>query len=121
MATEINITITPIKEYPHIKVIKLNGEIDESNLINLQKQIEPLYEDDSSKILIFNLQDLIYINSKVIGYFASYYTKLSQTDKKMVFAEANPNIMDILSLVGLTNIIEYFETESEAINALIVS
>ncbi len=118
MPTEVTIEITPVPENDALKLIKLVGEIDESNLNNLQEKIDPLGEaEEKTKVLIFNLKDLTYINSKVIGYLASYYSKIAKKGKKMIFTEANPNIMDILSLVGLTNIIEYFETDAEAINA----
>jgi stage II sporulation protein AA (anti-sigma F factor antagonist) len=120
MATEVTINITQPPEHDKIRLIKLNGEIDESNLDEFKARLDPLAEEKNCLIIILNLKDLTYINSKVIGYLASYYSKLTDLGKKMIFCEANPNIMDILSLVGLTNIVEYFEIQSEAINASLV-
>ncbi len=99
----------------NIIVVKLTGQIDESNLEELSNPLDTIKKEYN--IIILNIKDLYYINSKVIGYFAALYSDLNKSNKKLVFAEGNPQIMDIISLVGLTNIIEYYETESEAINS----
>lgn len=120
MATEVKINIADAPGHSEIKIFRLNGEIDESNLEALEKTLNPLAQQAAVKTIILNLKELTYVNSKVIGYLASFYTKLSENNQKLIFSEANSNIMDILSLVGLTNIVQYFETEDEAINASVV-
>lgn len=120
MASQIEINATQVPEHNEITVIKLVGEIDESNLEELKQVADPLVQDDSTQKIVLNLKDLAFINSKVIGYLAAYYTALSQVNKKMAFAEANTGIMEILSLVGLTNLVSYYDSEEEAVNSFII-
>lgn len=120
MASLVEITINSVPDHDEIKIIKLKGEIDESNLDDFRQVTDQMLADDTVQKLIFNLHDLSFINSKVIGYLASFYNQLNAASKKMAFAEANSSIMEILSLVGLTNLIEYYDQEDEAVSAFII-
>lgn len=90
MSTQVTINIRLLEDRSDIRVIDLSGEIDESNLKDLEKQVSPFIEDENVLYIIFNLKDLSYINSKVIGYFASYYSELTNKDKKMFFRKNIP-------------------------------
>lgn len=120
MSSVVEININSVPNHDEIKIIRLKGEIDESNLDDFRQVTDQMLTDASVQKIVFNLKDLSFINSKVIGYMAAFYNQLNQASKKMVFAEASGSIMEILSLVGLTNLIEYFEQEDEAVSALIV-
>jgi anti-anti-sigma factor len=95
-------------------LITLDGQIDESNLVEFGKVIEPLV-GSATPYLVFNLAKLEFINSKVIGYLAAVHGKLTETNQQMLFAAPNQNILDILELVGLTQIVPTFENEEKAI------
>ena len=98
-------------------LIALSGQIDESNLADFEKVVNPTIEI-SQAFLIFDLEKLEFINSKVIGFLAATHAKLTELDKKMVFIKANQQILDIIELVGLTQIVSTFELEEEAIEAI---
>ena len=53
------------------------------------------------------------MNSKSIGYLTDWYTKLSEK-KGIVIANARANILDILQVVGLTQLIKCVPTIEEA-------
>lgn len=118
MPTQVKITFESKSTRPDIKIIRLEGEIDESNLGQLQEKVDPLVDDEGVKTVVFNFSKLEFINSKVIGYLASLYSRLAEKGKKLVFAESSDNIKDILSLVGLTTIVDYYESMEEAMKKI---
>lgn len=128
MAAQLQYTLANIPNFKQGKVLTLSGDIDESNqdvLINIMEQIlgipqtsekfpSLLKSDEQVKYLVINIKNLAFINSGVIGLFATFHAKFSDVGKEFVFAEANDHIFDIIDLVGLTEIITVFATNEEA-------
>jgi len=99
------------------KVVHLNGELDETSIEGLREKLDSLMDDKSVTELILDLTNLEFINSKGIGYLVSIHTHLAKNGRSMKLAGANEAVMDVISLVGLTTIIPYFNTLEEAQNA----
>lgn len=98
-----------------IKLIAFNGQLDESNVDEKAKQIyEVINSVPQGLWLIFDFEKLEYMNSKSIGYLTDWYTKLTEKKGGIVIAKAKPNIMDILQVVGLTQLIPCVATIEEA-------
>ncbi len=114
LTTEITSKVNGDQAYT---LLLLSGQIDENNLDHLIEVVDPLI-GVVERHLVFNLRELDFINSKVIGYFANTRGKLSTSKQKMIFVEANSNIFDILELVGLTQIVPTLESETHALKAL---
>lgn len=102
----------------NVKVITLTGEMDEETIESLKNTMDPLLADFSFKYLLFDLTNLEFINSKGIGYLVSIHTHLSKDQRELVLAGANEAVMDVISLVGLTTIIKYFNSVEEAAASL---
>lgn len=118
MSSKVQIVVGALPEKDNIKLVSLAGEIDETNLGELKEIIDPLMVSSDCQILMINLKDLNFINSMVISYFTNIYTKLTELNKKIIFVEANNQILDILDLVGLTTIIDNYGSLTEALNSL---
>lgn len=99
-----------------IKGAALAGEMDEISVESLKDQIALVLNDIHVQTLIFDLAQLEFINSKGIGYLVSVHTHLSKDHRELVLAGATENVMDVISLVGLTTIIKHFETAQEALD-----
>ncbi len=112
------VSLLDVPEKNDVKVLYLSGEIDESNLDDFKKDFAPLLETAGVSTFIFHLRDLQFINSMVIGYFAGVYSDLHGKSKKLVLAEGNEHILDILTLVGFTNLVEHFDSLKEAIDSI---
>ena len=54
------------------------------------------------------------MNSKSIGYLTDWYGRVTGKNGKIVIAKARENIMDILQVVGLTQLINCYPTLDEA-------
>jgi anti-anti-sigma factor len=114
MTTAFQHIITNAKTPDQTKIVILSGEIDESNQESLESLFTELSQDPEIKNIVFNIQSLEYINSGIIGIFAQQHSNFVEVNKKFVFAESNEHIFDIIDLVGLTAVIECFETVDEA-------
>lgn len=117
MASELSVNIADGPN-PAAKVVTLVGEMDESNIESIREQLDPLLNDLNITHLIFDLTQLEFINSKGIGYLVSVHTHLSKDKREMILAGAVEAVMDVISLVGLTTIIKYFNTVEEATASL---
>ena len=118
------VTIT-VEDFPSpvsdkkVKLIRVSGQLDESNVDEKAKQIyDVIAAEPQGLFLIMDFSDLEYMNSKSIGYLTDWYTKLSEKKGGIIITQARPNILDILQVVGLTQLITCTATIDEAKIAL---
>lgn len=98
-----------------IKTVKISGQLDESNVDDQSKTIyDVLTATPQNLYLIFDFSELEYLNSKAIGYLTDWYGKVSATNGRIAIAQAKDNIVDILNVVGLTQLITCHATLDEA-------
>lgn len=98
-----------------LKLVKFAGQLDESNVDEKAKGIYDLINATPQGLfLIFDFEKLEYMNSKSIGYLTDWYTKLNEKKGGIIIANARPNIVDILQVVGLTQLIKCVGTVEEA-------
>ena len=100
-------------------MLKFIGQLDESNVDEKAKEIYELINKATVPLfLIFDFQGLEYMNSKSIGYLTDWYTKLNEKKGGIVVSQARPNIIDILQVVGITQLIKCVGSLDEAKLAL---
>ncbi|MBU1992434.1 MAG: STAS domain-containing protein [Patescibacteria group bacterium] len=120
--TEANITVEDVASEDPSKVIKLvriKGQLDESNVDEKSKEIYALIEQNPKGLnLIFDLENLEYMNSKSIGYLTDWYGKVNEGGGAIALAKPKPNILDILNVVGITQLVQSYATLDEAKFAL---
>lgn len=98
-----------------VKLLKFAGQLDESNVDEKAKEIYDIIGTvPQGLFLIFDFEKLEYMNSKSIGYLTDWYTKLNEKKGGIIVANAKPNILDILQVVGLTQLINCVGTVDEA-------
>lgn len=116
--TDIQTLIEPVAiDAPNKKVqmVKFVGQLDETNVDTEAQKIYKIFEESEGKVIvIFDLSDLSYLNSKSIGYITDWYNKAMEKGGKIIIAAPRDNVLDILKVVGLTNIIDFTITLEEA-------
>lgn len=121
--TDINIIIEDMAIGAGDKVAKIvtfKGQLDETNVDEKAKEIYALLEQNPKNLyLLLDFEGLEYMNSKSIGYLTDWYSKITEGNGKITIAKAKPNILDILEVVGLTQLINCFPTLDEAKLALL--
>jgi len=118
MASELSIKITDGSD-ASVKVVSLYGELDESNLESLKAQVDPLLNDLSIKTIILNFKGLQFINSKGIGFLVAMKTHMAKSERSILLADGSESVMDVISLVGLTQIIPHFDKLEDALANII--
>lgn len=112
------IEITNIDSPDGIKVgkkVTFFGHLDESNVDDLSRTIYALIEEYPDKLhLLFDFENLTYMNSKSIGYLTDWYTIVNDKEGKIVIAKAAINILDTLKAVGITKYVQCFDSMAEA-------
>ncbi len=118
MSTPATVTIEDVESTSPdmtVKIVKFSGQLDESNVDEKANMIYQLIESVPKNLnLIFDFGELEYMNSKSIGYLTDWYGKVYENGGKIVIAQTRPNILDILQVVGLTQLIKTFPTIDEA-------
>lgn len=121
--TPIELIITDVVLDGSDKVVKqvaFIGQLDESNVDSQAKQIYELLDGlPNGSALIFDFSGLEYMNSRSIGYLTDWYSKMTEKGGKLVITSVRDNIEDILKVVGLTQIIEFYISNEEAKLALV--
>lgn len=97
--------------------VSIPGHVDEHNLHEFHAVIEPLFESDHA-YLVFDLGELDFVNSKVIGYLESIHKQLANLEKRLAFINANQEILDIIESVGLGKVVPTFDEESKLVEAM---
>jgi anti-anti-sigma factor len=92
------------------KLVKFVGQLDESNVDEKAKILYQLIEQYPKNLhLLFDFEQLEYMNSKSIGYLTDWYGKVSEGQGKIAIGKPRSNILDILQVVGLTQLINCYQ------------
>ena len=116
--TQVNITIEDIPATTQgqaAKIVKFQGQLDESNVDEKAKIIYGLIEQNPQNLyLLMDFEELEYMNSKSIGYLTDWYGKINNGGGKIVIAGPPQNVLEILQTVGITELVKCYNTLDEA-------
>lgn len=93
-----------------IKMISFVGQLDETNVDEEAKNIYQVIDEMAEPNILLDFSELAYMNSKSIGYVTDWYSKAVAKNGKIVIASPKPNILDILKVVGITQIVNIYDT-----------
>jgi len=96
------------------KLINFKGQLDETNVDHEAKKIYQVITEMVSPVLVLDFSGLDYMNSKSIGYITDWFTQASAKGGSITIVGPKPNILDILKVVGITQIITVYNSLEEA-------
>jgi len=89
-------------------VIRLEGEIDQSNIERLalpvSDRIDKMPEGGQ---LVIDFSDITYINSTVIGHLAEWHNRMEAKKGNLTLKSANKEVKEVLDLVGLGKVLNF--------------
>jgi anti-anti-sigma factor len=92
-----------------------SGHLDEGNIDDLSNVVYKLIQDHPKSLhLLLDFEKLMYMNSKSIGYLTDWYTRVTETNGKIIISKPAQNILDILKAVGISKFIKCYPTLAEA-------
>lgn len=100
------------EEHPH-HIIKIQGEIDASNSVQLDEKIRELAEQGSRSILVDGAQ-LEYISSAGLGVFMSYLEEFQEKEIQLKIYGLTPKVFEVFRILGLDQLISILPTKEAA-------
>lgn len=100
-----------------IHIIKLDGVIDISTNMQFGVYLGNLIKDRTYP-LIFDMQNLSYINSMGIGTLVSNIKKVINDGKKIGFIFVSDEVKHVFEMTGLLSLFDLYDSQEDAIKAV---
>lgn len=113
--TNINIKFSHPEELKNGVVVELVGQLDVSNIDHVEEEMQPYTMETKYQNIILDLKGLTYLNSRAVGMMVNFYNQLTQQGKRMVLCNLSGGVQDTLTLVGVGQIMEFFDDLESAI------
>lgn len=114
MQETLNIKVENIPSSPDLALVKFKGDLDKAGFGEIKPVLDEevkKFADEAGKMsLIFDFAELGFINSESIGYLMEIHTHLSHRGKKLIIVGANAHVADVLTAIGMTDIVPEFPT-----------
>ncbi|MCF1749538.1 STAS domain-containing protein [Mariniradius sediminis] len=107
------LTIEKTHESPNW-ILKLTGEIDASNSVNVDSAIQELLKSGANNLLV-DCTDLEYISSAGLGVFMSYLEEFQEKNIGMVIFGLKDKVFQVFHILGLDQLIRIKPDKSAAL------
>jgi len=115
MATELLIDVSSADPNdPTVKVVRFTGSLDATNLEQAEAVVDEQLLPGTVKKLVFDFSALEYLNSRAVGFLVSLSQKAAAAHAVLILAGLKPNVEDIITIVGLNQIIPVVKSVEEA-------
>ncbi len=92
------------------QVFSIVGDMDKAGLTQIKDELEKAAENFPHKYFVFDFSNLNYINSESIGFVMALQSHLVKMKKTLVIVSAKDNVKDVLSVIGILSVIEYYDS-----------
>jgi anti-anti-sigma factor len=100
---------------PKIWTIRIHGEVDSSNLEKLKAAFDQIFSRKIYQVVI-NLEKTRYVASSGIGCLIGGFTTAIKNGGRLVMAATPLQVMEVLNLIGLSNVLRYAKDEVSALD-----
>jgi len=107
---------TEFVEQGKVLIIRPNGSI-EGYLSDWLDDVEKRVEAQPRNVVL-NLSNVDFISSRGMGIIFHLHKKLNSLGCKLHLAELQENVAEAMDIGGITDVIEAFESEAQAISGL---
>ena len=104
--------ITSDRDKEHF-IIGIDGDLDASSCILLDKAISDAVSKDEKKIII-DCSHLNYISSAGLGVFMSYLQDFENNKISLVLCNLSEKVKNVFQILGLDELIKIVNTKDEA-------
>lgn len=96
-------------------IVMLEGELDHSNCTDVRKKIDKEILAGKVKNIIFDYENLDFMDSSGIGVIIGRYKKLLSFNGKVAIVNMKPQVKALYDICGLHKIIAAFNSVEDAI------
>lgn len=97
-------------DHPEIAVVTASGEMDMTELQRVESVMNPLLENNSVAMVVFDVSELSYMNSRSVGLLMNYYGILKERNRQLILVGLQDGVKDTLSLVGVTQLVPIYDS-----------
>ncbi|MEK7085624.1 MAG: STAS domain-containing protein [Patescibacteria group bacterium] len=116
MPTNLKITVNEVEPNQDYQIIKFDGEFDKAGHSEIKEQLDKIVLNFNLKALIFDFNNLKFINSEGIGYLMEIHTHLVQRDRKLVIIGPNSHVKDVFTTIGIAEIVPIYNELNDFLN-----
>ncbi|MDD4169925.1 MAG: anti-sigma F factor antagonist [Desulfotomaculaceae bacterium] len=96
-------------------IVRLSGDMDLGIADSLRNSLEAALDQQSVINLIFNLAQVSFLDSSILGVLLGRYKRISKKGGKVCIVEPQPQVRRILEMSGLFLVMEEFPSEDVAL------
>ena len=100
-----------------VHIIKIEGPIKAGNEFELGEKIEYYIKKDQVPKFIIDLKKVPFINSAGLGIFLNIFKHVDSLKGRMVFANLNSDVENLMEITKLASVFEIFKTSDEALES----
>lgn len=82
-------------------LVDFTGDLDSYTIQLKRKELQELVNSLDKQQLVFNFQNLNYINSECIGMLFQYIEQLKTAGKELILVGAKKHVQDVLQTIGI--------------------
>jgi stage II sporulation protein AA (anti-sigma F factor antagonist) len=86
--------------------VQLSGELDQYSAARVRQELDDLIADTRVKRLVFDMQELSFMDSSGIGVVLGRYRTISQRGGSVAVSGESSHVRRIMQLAGLYQIVE---------------
>jgi anti-sigma B factor antagonist len=105
------------RESGAVTVLDLSGRITMGEDGNLLKDKLQSLLHQGKKNILFNLEQVSYVDSAGLGAIVSAYTTVTREGGSLKLANVTKKLQDLLSITKLLTVFETFDSEGEAVRS----
>lgn len=100
-----------------VYIVKIEGPIKAGNEFELGEKIEEYIKKGRAPKFIIDLKKVPFINSAGLGIFLNIFKHVDGLKGRMVFANLNSDIENLMEITKLASVFEIFKTAEEALES----
>lgn len=102
----------------NIYFLSVDENITKETFRLLKEHSDPIIQGGQLEGMVINLKDVRFIDSKGLGYLLVCINQLREMELKLSLCHVRPNIKSMLELVEIDRVVNFFDSEDEALKQL---
>ena len=103
-----------------VLIVRLTGEIDHHTCVQIRREVDREYQRNRSKDLIFNFDEVSFMDSSGIGMIIGRYRNVAICGGSLAVYNVSKEVNRILDMAGICKLMKVYNTKKQALEALAV-
>lgn len=113
--------IEKVDDFPHLRIVKLRGEIDHRTLTEVQDRLKKIKPDDVllSKSVVLDLRKVERVDTSAIAGLLKVLSGLKKKNFKLAVMNAPDSVKDQLAILKLDTVVSVFDSKLSTFSEII--